>query len=267
MSLKLSEIWIYPIKSMAGIALDRADVLSKGLRFDRRFMLADDHGVAITQREVPQLALCRPAINDHNIEVRYGDAFIKIPLAPQSGRIINASVWGDAIQAIEVDEEISRWFCEALNISCRLLYFPEHHARPVDAKYQISEENVSLADAFPFLIIGESTLADLNERLDSPIPMNRFRPNFVFSGGKAFAEDTWFEFSIGDCHFTAMKRCARCIIITTDQETTQRSAEPLRTLATYRGENNKVYFGQNVLHRKGNSVKIGDEINVHSYKS
>ena len=251
---------------MAGIALQQADVLPKGLKHDRRFMLADDNGVAITQRDIPELALCYPTIDNQFIKVTYGGSSVTFPLEPQRGTIVNARVWGDAIKTIEVNREVSRWFSDILNTSCRLLYFPEEHERPVEAAYQIDHEHVSLADAFPFLIIGEETLAELNGRLQSPVPMNRFRPNFTFRGGKPYEEDTWSNFSIGQCDFAAMKRCARCIVITTDQITTRRSAEPLKTLATYRSENNKVYFGQNVLHRRGRTIGVGDEIIVNSYK-
>jgi uncharacterized protein len=124
---------------------------------------------------------------------------------------------------------------------------PDTTSRAVDRRYAPEGQMVSFADAYPFLVIGEASLADLNSRLEIPVPMNRFRPNLVFSGGTPFCEDGWRDFNIGDQPFRAVKPCARCIMTTIDQQTTTKNAEPLRTLASYRKQDNKVLFGQNVI--------------------
>ena len=132
----------------------------------------------------------------------------------------------------------------------------------VDPRYEVNHEQVSLADAYPFLIIGQSSLDDLNSRLTESLPMNRFRPNFVFTGGEPFEEDTWRNFSIGSTRFVGVKMCARCPLPTVNQDTAERGAEPLKTLSTYRKRDNKVYFGQNLVALDHNSVSVGDTITI-----
>jgi uncharacterized protein len=114
-------------------------------------------------------------------------------------------------------------------------------------------------------VIGQSSLDDLNSRLDHPVPMNRFRPNIVFSGGAPYEEDTWKNFTVGDNLFSGTKPCSRCIMITTDQDTAKRNAEPLKTLARYRNRNNKTYFGQNAIALRAGEIKVGDNISIQSY--
>ena len=146
--------------------------------------------------------------------------------------------------------------------SCRLVYFPEVNQRPVDEKYRIENDQVSLADGYPYLIIGQSSLDDLNSKLTNPLPMNRFRPNFVFTGGKPFEEDNWRNFAIGKSRFAGVKPCGRCVLTTVNQETTERGTEPLATLATYRRTNNKIYFGQNLLALTCHDIYEGDTIEL-----
>ena len=140
------------------------------------------------------------------------------------------NIWDDTVSAFDVDGSYSQWFSELLESPCRLVYFPEENSRPVDPRYKVNHEQVSLADAYPFLIIGQSSLDDLNSRLTEPIPMNRFRPNFVFTGGEPFEEDTWRNFSIGSTRFVGVKMCARCQLPTVNQDTAEKGAEPIKTL-------------------------------------
>jgi uncharacterized protein YcbX len=139
---------------------------------------------------------------------------------------------------------------------------PDTTRRWADGRYAPKGQHVSFADGFPFLLIGQATLDDLNSRLAQPLPMNRFRPNFVFTGGEPFEEDGWGEIEIGNWKFQCVKPCARCIIPTTDQETATRAAEPLKTLATFRKKGNKILFGQNVvwLGEGDAQVRAGDTI-------
>lgn len=162
----------------------------------------------------------------------------------------------------EVSPSHSSWISERLGHPCRLMAFPEKNLRPVDKKYSLNDEHVSLADGYPFLIIGQASLDDLNSRMSAPLPMNRFRPNFVFTGGKAFEEDQWREFHIGDVKFTAVKPCARCVLTTVDQETAEKGKEPLKTLATFREQKNNVLFGMNLIGPGSGVVMVGDEIRI-----
>jgi uncharacterized protein len=264
--LTLTEIWIYPIKSLGGIRLTSSKVMAKGLQYDRRWMLTDESGVFMTQRVHPQLALFKTRLSDSHLIISYKEKSIEVLLNPVSNTNQQVTIWDDAVTAFEVDKEVSKWFSDNVGINCKLVYFPEQNARPVDPLYKVNDEHVSLADAYPFLIIGQSTLDDLNHRMAQPVPMNRFRPNFVFTGGEAFEEDTWRNFSIGKTRFVGVKPCARCILPTTDQDTAFRSAEPIKTLSTYRKRDNKIYFGQNLVTLDNDEIKVGDKIKIDSYR-
>lgn len=266
-TLTLSEIWIYPVKSLAGIRVASAQVWNKGLRHDRRFMLIDDAGVAMTQRKYPQMAVFQIAIEDEHCVVRHDGSSVNWPIEPTSfSNTISAKVWDDVVHVHEVSDHISRWFSDHLGKSCRLVFFPEENPRLIEKKYWSKDDHVSLADAYPMLLIGAESLSDLNERLPSPVAMKRFRPNLVFTGGEPFAEDTWGEFSIGNNRFKAVKPCARCVLTTVNPETAEMGPEPLRTLSTYRKVDNKVYFGQNIVIIDATEIKTGDKIVVASFR-
>jgi uncharacterized protein YcbX len=264
--LRLSEIWIYPVKSLGGIRLTSSKVMEKGLPHDRRWMLVDENGTFMTQRIHPQMALFKISIRGDQMEVAKKQVANDNPSIsfnisdPPVGNLIHAQVWNDAVDVVEVNPEISQWFSSHLNIKCKLVSFPEKNSRPVDPGFQINHEQVSLADAYPFLIIGQSSLDDLNTRLEVKLPMNRFRPNFVFTGGEPYEEDTWREFAIGSNRFVGTKPCARCSVPTINQDTAEKGIEPSLTLSKYRKRENKVYFGQNVIAVDHGEVSVGDKI-------
>ena len=264
--LKLSEIWIYPVKSLGGISLKSAKVLPKGLKWDRRWMLVDENGICITQRVHPRMALFRLAINNNELTVDQDGDKIELPSNSFSSNQLEVHVWDDVVTTLEVGSQYNQWFSERLDTKCRLVFFPEENPRPVDSHYAIDNDNTSLSDAYPFLIIGQSSLDDLNKRLAVPVPMNRFRPNFVFTGGEPFDEDLIREFTIGHNRFVAVKPCSRCVTTTVNQDTGEKGIEPLKTLATYRTQNNKTYFGQNVIAIDYKEVNVGDVISISSEK-
>lgn len=261
--LQLTEIWVYPIKSMGGIRVAATKVMQKGLQYDRRWMLVDDENNFITQRIYPQMALFRLSLQPQGFLITHRTDSIVLPfnhhLLPQP---IECKIWDDAVSVYQADEAWSTWFSEHLGISCRLVQFPEKNARPVDAQYRVGNDHVSLADGYPYLIIGQSSLDDLNQRLTERLPMDRFRPNFVFTGGNPYEEDTWSHFSIGQNRFVAVKPCSRCVLTTIDQNTGIAGKEPLATLASYRKNENKIYFGQNVIAVDHHEIFEGDEIIV-----
>lgn len=249
MKLRLSEIWIYPIKSLGGIRLKQARILEKGLEHDRRWMLVDEHGRFITQREHSELALFDVQINGNSLHILHRKNKVEhvVDMRYRASHPVPVSIWKDVVTATEVQPETSRWFSDQLNLPCKLVFFPEENARPVDPAYALKNENVSLADAYPFLLIGQASLDDLNTRLTEPVTMQRFRPNFVFTGGQPYEEDQWKNFSIGNNRFVGVKLCARCTLTTVNPVTGIKGVEPLRTLAAYRNQNGKVNFGQNVV--------------------
>jgi len=262
-TLTLSEIWIYPIKSLGGIRLSKSQVMPKGLLYDRRWMLIDEAGIFITQRAHSNMAFFKLSLAGEQFTVNFKGDYIHLPSgAPVSQVPITATIWDDTIEVHEVLGEYSRWFSQRLGMNCRLVYFPEENPRLVEEKYRIENDSVSLADGYPFLIIGQSSLDDLNARLENPVPMNRFRPNFVFTGGKPYEEDQWRNFTIGKNRFAGVKPCGRCALPTVNQETAERGAEPLATLNSYRRVDNKVYFGQNLLAIDGYEIHEGDKIEL-----
>ncbi len=261
--IKLSGIYIYPIKSAAGISLKTAQVENRGFQYDRRWMLVDDTGKFLSQRQLPRMALISVLLEGDKLVVKAPNKeTLFIPLHLDRGSRISVQVWKDVCEAIPLGEDVSQWFSEFLEISCQLVYMPESSFRPVDSRYAIDNQPVSFADGFPFLLISEASLQDLNERLDEPVPMNRFRPNLVVSGCEPFAEDGWRLIRIGSIAFHVVKPCDRCAITTINQAQGIQGKEPLQTLAQYRRRNGKILFGQNLIQAKLGTLQVGDLVAI-----
>ena len=275
----LSEINIYPIKSLKGISLKNAVVEKRGLQFDRRWMLVDEQNVFFTQREYPKMATISIALDSGGLHVGvdgFEDLFV--PFEPRSEEKIKVQVWKSICDAIVSENQTNEWFSEVLQTKCRLVYMPDDSEREVNPFFNRNNDIVSFADGYPFLLIGENSLADLNGKLEDPLPMNRFRPNFVIRNLGAFDEDNWKTIKIGETIFRSTKPCARCVVTTIDQtEGVPIGKEPLRTLTKYRlAKNvfpaeyesldlneNAVLFGQNLIaENNGNTIKIGDKVEV-----
>ncbi|MFD2288263.1 MOSC domain-containing protein [Pedobacter petrophilus] len=266
----LTDIYIYPIKSLGGIRLEEAMLEEKGLQYDRRWMLVDQEGTFITQRKHHQLSLLQVRIEEDHLSVGHKeDEELKISfkLAENTGESIEVTVWDDTSVGSEVSKTVSHWFSDYLQFDVKLVRMSDEEKIYVDPRYAANGEIKSFSDGYPCLIIGQSSLDGLNEKLDEPVQMNRFRPNFVFSGGEAHVEDRFKNFRLGNVLFSAVKPCARCVLITIDQETGIKGLEPLRTLATYRTQNKKIMFGQNLLHVGAGLIKVGDEMNIQDWKS
>jgi uncharacterized protein YcbX len=262
-NLTLTHIYIYPIKSLGGISLQFTKVEERGLQHDRRWMLVDKNGMFLTQREYPQMALLQVNMKNDKLEVTHKVKQIsnlRLPISNEKSNSIVVNVWNDVVIAKRLNKEVDLWFSEALNLDCQLVCMNDDSDRITDKKYTPEPKQVSFADAYPFLIIGQESLNELNRRLKEPLPMNRFRPNFVFSGGEPFVEDTWKDFMIGDLKFRAVKPCSRCVVTTVNQDTAEKASEPLETLAKFRKAGNKVNFGQNLVGYNSGLISIGSEI-------
>jgi len=261
--LTLSEIWIYPIKSLGGIRLTSAKVFEKGLKYDRRWMLIDERDQFMTQRVHHQMALFKQKIDGKNLIVDFKGDFLSIPFDHSLIETpIESNVWDDKVVVQEVSSSFSNWFSDHLGVNCKLVAFPESNARAIDERYRVNDAHVGLADAYPFLIIGQASLNDLNSRLTEPVPMNRFRPNLVFTGGLPYEEEEWRNFTIGNNRFVGVKKCARCILTTVNQDTAEKGREPLLTLSKYRREGDKIFFGQNVIATDHYEIHEGDTITL-----
>jgi uncharacterized protein YcbX len=264
--LQISELYIYPIKSLAGIPLKKARVTPTGFEYDRRWLLVDENNCFITQREFHQMALLQVAIEEGGLSVTHklnnDSIFILFNIPGKQYEQVMVTIWDDTCMAEFVSEEADKWFTTVLNMNCRLVYMPDTTHRIVDQRYAPENAVTSFADAYPFLIIGQASLDQLNTQLNEPLPMNRFRPNIVFTGGAPFDEDLYGHFTIGDIHFFGVKLCARCVMTTVNQDTAVKGKEPLKTLARYRFKNNKILFGQNLVHEGEGEIAIGDELLV-----
>ncbi len=259
----LSGLHVYPIKSCGGITVEEWEVDERGLRHDRRWMLVDETGCFLSQRELPRMALVKVRLASDGLVVDApGMSTLNVPFRPPNGRLLLASVWDDIVESQMVSDAADRWFSEFLDVGCRLVYLPDESVRPVDPTYAEPGDRVALADGFPFLLISKASLADLNSRLEHPLPMNRFRPNLVVGGCEPFAEDNWKVVRIGRLTFRVVKPCARCVITTVNQESAAKGKEPLRTLARFRRAGTKVLFGQNLIHDQPGTLRAGDPVEI-----
>lgn len=268
--LELQDIYIYPIKSLGGISVREAEVQQTGLAYDRRWMLIDSEGNFLSQRFCSQMALLQVYLHHEGLLITHKDNLLTplmITFNCTTGRSVKVNVWDDVCTASEVSVAANEWFSAALQMPVRLVYMPLGTERLVDTNYAHNNEIVSFADAFPFLLIAQASLDDLNTRLPHAVRMNRFRPNLVFKGGTPYIEDAIHTFRIGDICFEAVKPCARCVMTTIDQENGKKGTEPLKTLAAYRTVKNKIMFGQNLVHRGGGVIRVGDKIIVDSWKA
>jgi len=260
-NVALSGLYAYPIKSCSGISLESAELSATGLRHDRRWMLVDETGEFMSQRAHPRMALISTHLSDEFLTVGAPSMpDLEVPLRQGNESLLDVSVWGDTNKGALVSGEADRWFGEFLQCSCRLVRKPDDDPRLVDSLYAESGDQVSFADGFAFLLISESSLEDLNSRLEDPLPMNRFRPNFVVRGCGPYAEDGWSRLRIGSVPFRVAEACPRCAITTVDQRTGARGKEPLRTLATYRKSDGEVFFGRNLIHDALGTVRVGDPV-------
>jgi uncharacterized protein YcbX len=265
-ALLLSEIYIYPVKSLAGIKLQTAQVEERGLQHDRRWLVIDQNNNFVSQREKPEMELIDVALSESGLSISHRTkpelGALAVPFLPETFDILTVIVWDDTTEAIIVNAASNRWFSAALEGDFRLVFMPDTSLRTADRRYAPFDANVSFADGFPYLLIGQASLDDLNARLDTPIEMLRFRPNFVVTGSQAHDEDNWKAFTVNDLDFLGVKPCARCTMTTIDLQTAETGKEPLKTLATYRRQNNKILFGQNVLAQANGAVSIGDVVEI-----
>jgi uncharacterized protein YcbX len=255
----LSGLFVYPIKSCAGMAVDASQLDALGLVGDRSYMVVDEHGVFLTQREAPRLATVRPVPGEVMNVVTDSGSAVAHPHGPAT-----VTVWEHTGPAVDCGDEVADLLSEHLARKCRLVALADQHTRPTE----LGGGEVGFSDGYPLLIATEASLADLNARLPSPLPMDRFRPNLVVAGSAAFDEDEWLCLEVGEIVMDVVKPCARCAITRVDQSTGVRGdGEPLRTLGTFRKAKGGVMFGQNAVHRALGELRVGDAIRVAERRS
>lgn len=258
--LRLASIHLYPVKACRGISVPRAEVADRGLEGDRRWMIVDAGDCFVSQRQDPRLALVDVALEPDAIRLGApGLAPLLVPRRLETGPARQVQVWRHTARALE-DMDGSAWISAYLGAPHRLVYMPDDHRRPVDPDFAGEGHIVGFADGYPFLLITQASLDDLNARLAEPIEMRRFRPNLVVEGAAPFAEDGWARLRIGELLFRGVKPCDRCTVTTVDPDTGTRGPEPLRTLSTYRKDGNKVLFGMNLVHEQRGPIAVGDPV-------
>ncbi|WP_318443022.1 hybrid-cluster NAD(P)-dependent oxidoreductase [Photobacterium leiognathi] len=259
---KLSQLNVFPVKSIAGISQSQAWVEKQGMAFDRRFMVAKPSGDMVTARKYPQMVKVKAALHADGLVLSYGDkSHLSLKYKDFLMQDASSTVWADTFIAYTTTEQANAWFSDIIGEPVQLLFTGEQSNR-VRPKIQ---QNVSFADGYPLLVISEASLLALNERSSEYHTMDQFRTNLVVSNTEAFAEDGWKRIRIGEVEFEAVKPCARCILTTVDPKsaTFSEHKEPLVTMAKFRAdETGNVYFGQNLVALNEGIITVGDEIEV-----
>jgi len=260
--IELTALYRYPVKSLAGQSVESLTVGPRGPDLDRHWMLVDLQGRFVTQRQQPRMALIHTSFSDA------GGLSLKAPGMPglvvgeAVGKRIPVSVWRDSLAAIQVGADVDQWLSDYLGVSCQLVELLPDVRRPVDPANAAGADQIGFADGFPFLLISQASLDQLNGRLAEALPMRRFRPNLVVAGCPPHAEDEWRRIRIGELSFRVAKPCSRCGIPTIDLETAERSREPLETLLTYRRRDKNVYFGQYLIHDSEGHLAVGMPVEI-----
>lgn len=260
--MSLTALYRYPVKSLGGEAFTALDVQARGFSLDRHWMVVDLPGRFLTQRQLPRMSLIGAAVNDRGVLQLRAPGMPDLAVGASSDEQLDVVVWKDSVSAVPVGAEADVWLSEFLSLSCRLVCLPQDVVRAVDPDFAGPSDQVGFADGFPFLLISQASLDDLNGRLEQPVSMLRFRPNLVVDGCAAYAEDNWRRLRIGELEFRVAKPCSRCAIPSIDPETGLRGPEPLRTLMSYRRRDNKIYFGQNLVHEGVGRLEAGMPVEV-----
>ena len=259
----ITGIFIYPIKSCAGISMSDVVCDSLGLTNDRTWVIVDSDKNVLTQRTVSRMALIQPELHTS------GDLNLSAPgMTPLTvARKTNISeecfeLWQDSCVGQEQGADVGAWLSDFLKIDCRLIKSTSSFSR--SSRYGQSEDRqtrVVFADCCPVSIVSEESLMDLNKYLDEPAAMSRFRPSLVIRGLGAYAEESVRSIETSEVSLLSVKPCVRCAVVSVDQERGVFSgSEPLKTLTTLRNIANKVVFGQYFTVRHGGRLQVGSAL-------
>ena len=272
---EISNLTIYPVKSMQGIELEGAELTPHGLENDRRFMIVRANGRFVTQRDLSRLALVQTSLDEDGIVLSMdGHGCVTVPFMAADGERIDTKVWGDKCETVDQGEDISSWLTQALESSNRLhlVRMAPDFVRPQGQPENLGEKtSTHFADAAPFLVANESSLEVLNQELEkrghSPVPMNRFRPNIVVRGLAPFAEHEIAELSSENYRLGLCHPCERCVVTTIDQATGIKNPDhqPFRTLGEINpipGTERSPAFAQNAILQEGEgrTIALGDRL-------
>ena len=274
----VSELVLYPIKSCAGLSVTEATLALDGLSangvHDREWMIVTRDGLFLTQREFPRMATIAPRIEADELVVEApGMPPVRLPLAHDAAApTLEVLIWDEHVLAADCGENAAAWFSDAVGAPCRLVRFRPDVVRPKISPWTGGLPAAArFSDGYPILLIGQSSLDDLNAKLAKAgrekLPMNRFRPNIVVEGIDAFEEDFVAAFTDDDISLRPVKPCARCPIPSVDQATGIPGPDPLDILQTYRANarmDGAVTLGMNVIVEEGigRTLRVGQELNA-----
>ena len=274
-TLKITGLYIYPVKSMKGITLNRAQLTAKGLLNDRLWLVVSSSGRFVTQRDNPRMALIETSLNDNGVLLTMqGHGSVTIPFDIRDAEPVETRVWKDTCETVDQGEDISDWLTQALATKepLRLHRMKPGFKRPLSKAALLGEDTTTnFADGTPFLIANEASLEKLNSVLESSaitaVPMNRFRPNIVVEGLEPFAEHQLASLSTENYQLKLCYPCERCIITTINQDTAEKDprGQPFKTLQVINpmpGKPNAPAFAENAILTHGNLQKIavGDHL-------
>lgn len=257
----VSQLHIYPVKSLRGISVESLSLTNSGPDFDRKWMVVSPNGKFLTQRVLPKMCLINTALNNGVLTLSHsGLSPVEVPAG--GGRAIEVTVWRDTVSAEDCGDEIAGWLSAALGKECRMVFMPSGNERIATKRnYQFSSL-YGFADGYPLLLASESSLAEFNTYLTRPVGMDRFRPNVVVRGSSAFAEDHWQEINIDSHSFILTSPCTRCAVPSIDQATAEKEQQVLDTLNTHRRFDKETRFGQNVVYQHESTIAVGHKVEI-----
>lgn len=263
--LQVAALTTYPIKSCAGVPLDAAQVGPRGLLGDRQWMLVDEKKRFVTGRLLPTLVSIKPAMDARQLFVSApGATPLQVPI-PESTERVTVTVWSDTVSALDAGDEAAAWFSHVCGKSLRLVFADAAMRRPVSANHAVSEhDEVAFPDGYPILLLSESAVAQLSERVGRAMDARRFRANVLIANSGAHAEDNWRRIRIGEVELAVVKPCVRCVFTTVDPDRAEREpdGEPLVTLKRYRAVEKGVIFGMNAIPITHGTIRVHDSIEV-----
>jgi uncharacterized protein len=269
-SARIDALWLYPIKGCRGLRVPGATLAQTGLEADgigdREWVVVDESGEFLSQRELPKMALIETRLTGESLRLRAPDMLqLDIPFASE-GEVLTVKVWNDEVAAVTQGEIADAWLTQFLGLRCRLMRFDPQASRVSNAKYTGAvTAPYKFADAFALLVCSTASLAGLNARLAArgaaAVAIERFRPNIVLDGIEAFDEDYIDQITINGAQLQVVKPCVRCTVPNVDPVTAEPGFEPGATLATFRNDTRAggLTFGVNAIVAAGAGTRLATE--------
>lgn len=264
-NITLSQLVIYPVKSLGGINVDTLILNEFGPQNDRQWMVVDQRGRFLTQRILPKMCLIATEIHDGELSLSTttdGEQSDKIDVSKGGGAEREVTVWRDTVIAQDCGDDVADWLTEYLGKASRLVYLPQKHSRTAPKADAGFEKKLAFADAYPLLLTNQQSLDAFNAHLDKPIGMQRFRPNVVITGATAYAEDQWQRLRIDGLELQLTSPCARCVMPSINPATAEKQPDVIDALNKTRRFGTETRFGQNVVYQRPGTLKVGATVEI-----